>query len=119
MPRRGSRPGQKVPPGLTCRSRACAPPRLPRLGAALSFVGSSRVAKVVYDRARAAGKKALALGGAKNHLVAAPDAPLEMAAADVVASFAGCAGQRCMGAPYLRRPARTAARARRRARRTC
>ena len=74
---------------------------------------------MVYDRARAAGKKALALGGAKNHLVAAPDAPLEMAAADVVASFAGCAGQRCMGAPYLRRPARTAARARRRARRTC
>ena len=68
---------------------------------ALTFVGSSRVAKIVYNRARAAGKKALALGGAKNHLVAAPDAPLEMAAADIVASFAGCAGQRCMAAAVL------------------
>jgi len=69
--------------------------------AALTFVGSSKIAKIVYDRARAAGKKALALGGAKNHLVAAPDLDIEMAASDIVASFAGCAGQRCMAAATL------------------
>jgi len=68
---------------------------------ALTFVGSSRVAKAVYARARAAGKKALALGGAKNHLVAAPDCNVDMAASDIVASFAGCAGQRCMAASVL------------------
>ena len=68
---------------------------------ALTFVGSSRVAKLVYERARSTGKKALALGGAKNHLVAAPDCDLEMASSDIVASFAGCAGQRCMAASVL------------------
>jgi len=68
---------------------------------ALTFVGSSRVASLVHDRARAAGKKVLALGGAKNHLVAAPDCDLAMTASDVVASFAGCAGQRCMAASVL------------------
>jgi len=68
---------------------------------ALTFVGSSRVAKLVHDRARAAGKKVIALGGAKNYLVAAPDRDLEMASADIVASFAGCAGQRCMAASVL------------------
>lgn len=69
--------------------------------AALTFVGSSRVAELVHDRARAAGKKVLALGGAKNHLVAAADADVPMAASDIVASFAGCAGQRCMAASVL------------------
>jgi len=69
--------------------------------AALTFVGSSRVAKLVHDRARLSGKKVLALGGAKNHLVAAPDCDLEMASSDIVASFAGCAGQRCMAASVL------------------
>eukprot|EP00303_Exanthemachrysis_gayraliae_P000984 CAMPEP_0206000090 /NCGR_PEP_ID=MMETSP1464-20131121/1244_1 /ASSEMBLY_ACC=CAM_ASM_001124 /TAXON_ID=119497 /ORGANISM="Exanthemachrysis gayraliae, Strain RCC1523" /LENGTH=498 /DNA_ID=CAMNT_0053373327 /DNA_START=27 /DNA_END=1523 /DNA_ORIENTATION=+ len=68
---------------------------------ALTFVGSSRVAKLVHDRARAAGKKVIALGGAKNHLVAAPDRDLKMASSDIVASFAGCAGQRCMAASVL------------------
>jgi len=68
---------------------------------ALTFVGSSRVAELVYKRARAAGKKAIALGGAKNHLVAAPDRDVEMAASDIVASFAGCSGQRCMAASVL------------------
>lgn len=69
--------------------------------AALTFVGSSRVAELVHNRARAAGKKVLALGGAKNHLVAAPDRDVPMASADIVASFAGCAGQRCMAASVL------------------
>lgn len=69
--------------------------------AALTFVGSSRVAKIVHDRARASGKKVVALGGAKNHLISAPDCDLEMASDDIVASFAGCAGQRCMAASVL------------------
>ena len=112
--------------------------------AALTFVGSSKVAKLVYERAKLTGKKALALGacpktltcgllcpkpvpkacprrlatsskdhltttavcttlagGAKNHLVSAPDCDLEMASSDIVASFAGCAGQRCMAASVL------------------
>mmetsp|Transcript_11123 Transcript_11123/g.33053 ORF Transcript_11123/g.33053 Transcript_11123/m.33053 type:complete len:317 (+) Transcript_11123:742-1692(+) len=69
--------------------------------AALTFVGSSRVADLVHARARNAGKKVIALGGAKNHLVSAPDRNLEMAASDIVASFAGCSGQRCMAASVL------------------
>lgn len=69
--------------------------------AALTFVGSSRVAALVAARCRSAGKKVLALGGAKNHLVAAPDCNVPMTAADIVASFAGCAGQRCMAASML------------------
>eukprot|EP00932_Pfiesteria_piscicida_P020338 SRR837773.7142.p2 GENE.SRR837773.7142~~SRR837773.7142.p2 ORF type:complete len:337 (-),score=121.65 SRR837773.7142:9-959(-) len=69
--------------------------------AALTFVGSSMVAKLVHTRAVAAGKKALCLGGAKNHLVAAPDCDVEMASADIVVSFSGCAGQRCMAAAIL------------------
>jgi len=68
---------------------------------ALTFVGSSRVAAMVYERAKRSGKKALCLGGAKNHLIAAPDRDLEMASSDIVASFAGCAGQRCMAASVL------------------
>ncbi|TMW59082.1 hypothetical protein Poli38472_007227 [Pythium oligandrum] len=68
---------------------------------ALTFVGSSRVAQLVARRCRALDKRVLALGGAKNHLVALPDADNEMAAKDIVASFAGCAGQRCMAASVL------------------
>lgn len=69
--------------------------------AALTFVGSSRVAEIVAKRCRNNNKKALALGGAKNHLVALPDCNADMAAQDIVASFAGCAGQRCMAASVL------------------
>ena len=69
--------------------------------AAVSFVGSTRVAKVVYRRATAQLKRALALGGAKNHLIVLPDADREMTAANVVASMAGCAGQRCMAASVM------------------
>ncbi|KAJ0398083.1 hypothetical protein P43SY_001173 [Pythium insidiosum] len=68
---------------------------------ALTFVGSSRVAQLVARRCRALDKRVLALGGAKNHLVALPDADVDMAAKDIVASFAGCAGQRCMAASVL------------------
>ncbi len=69
--------------------------------AALSFVGSTRVAKAVYRRATASLKRCLALGGAKNHLIVMPDADREMTASNVVASMSGCAGQRCMAASVM------------------
>ncbi len=68
---------------------------------ALGFVGSTRVAKLVYGRASALGKRALCLGGAKNHLVVVPDADLELASATVAASAYACAGQRCMAASVM------------------
>ena len=68
---------------------------------ALSFVGSTRVAKLVYGRAAQTGKRVLCLGGAKNHLIVVPDADVELTAQNVMASFTGCAGQRCMAASVL------------------
>ncbi len=68
---------------------------------AVSFVGSTRVAKIVYARATAHFKRALCLGGAKNHLIVLPDANEEMTAANVAASMSGCAGQRCMAASAM------------------
>ncbi len=68
---------------------------------AVSFVGSTRVAKIVYKRASSHLKRVLALGGAKNHLIVLPDAHLEMTASDVAASMTGCAGQRCMAASVM------------------
>ncbi len=68
---------------------------------AVGFVGSSKVAKIVYDRSTLKGKRALALGGAKNHLIVMPDADPEITASNVVASAYGCAGQRCMAASVL------------------
>mmetsp|Transcript_22183 Transcript_22183/g.61748 ORF Transcript_22183/g.61748 Transcript_22183/m.61748 type:complete len:323 (-) Transcript_22183:1275-2243(-) len=68
---------------------------------AITFVGSSPVASIVSNRARALHKRCTALGGAKNHLVALPDCDVEGAAADICVSFAGCAGQRCMAASVL------------------
>ena len=68
---------------------------------ALAFVGSTRVAKLVYGRACATGKRSLCLGGAKNHLIVVPDADLELTADNVVASYTGCAGQRCMAASVM------------------
>jgi malonate-semialdehyde dehydrogenase (acetylating)/methylmalonate-semialdehyde dehydrogenase len=72
----------------------------PGIGA-LSFVGSTAIAKVVYRRATANLKRCLALGGAKNHLIVMPDAEREMTASNVVASMSGCAGQRCMAASVM------------------
>ncbi len=69
--------------------------------AAVGFVGSTPVARAVYARCGAAGKRVRALGGAKNHLVVVPDADPEMTASNVVASVTGCAGQRCMAASVL------------------
>ena len=69
--------------------------------AAYGFVGSSRVAAGVYARAAALGKRVLALGGAKNTMILAPDASPELAVSGIVASFTGCAGQRCMAGSLL------------------
>jgi malonate-semialdehyde dehydrogenase (acetylating) / methylmalonate-semialdehyde dehydrogenase len=68
---------------------------------ATSFVGSTRVAKIVYRRATANLQRCLALGGAKNHLLVLPDANPDMTANNVVASMSGCAGQRCMAASVM------------------
>jgi malonate-semialdehyde dehydrogenase (acetylating)/methylmalonate-semialdehyde dehydrogenase len=68
---------------------------------ALTFVGSTRVARAVYVRATAHLKRALCLGGAKNHLIVLPDAHIEMTASNVAASMTGCAGQRCMAASAM------------------
>lgn len=72
----------------------------PGIGA-VSFVGSTRVARIVYRRATSNLKRCLALGGAKNHLIVMPDADREMAATNIVASMSGCAGQRCMAASVM------------------
>jgi malonate-semialdehyde dehydrogenase (acetylating)/methylmalonate-semialdehyde dehydrogenase len=69
--------------------------------AAISFVGSTKVAKLVYARGTSNLKRVLALGGAKNHLVVLPDANPQMAASNIVASAIGCAGQRCMAASVM------------------
>jgi malonate-semialdehyde dehydrogenase (acetylating)/methylmalonate-semialdehyde dehydrogenase len=63
---------------------------------AISFVGSTPVAKYVYTEGSAAGKRVQCQGGAKNHVVILPDADLEMAARIVSDSAFGCAGQRCL-----------------------
>jgi len=65
---------------------------------AVAFVGSSNVAKIVYSRAASNGKRALCLGGAKNHMIVVPDADQDSTAKGLLASSMGSAGQRCMAA---------------------
>jgi malonate-semialdehyde dehydrogenase (acetylating) / methylmalonate-semialdehyde dehydrogenase len=62
----------------------------------VSFVGSTPIAKYVYERGTAAGKRVQALGGAKNHMVVLPDADLDLAADAAVSAGFGSAGERCM-----------------------
>ncbi|MDX6658940.1 MAG: malonate-semialdehyde dehydrogenase (acetylating) / methylmalonate-semialdehyde dehydrogenase [Solirubrobacteraceae bacterium] len=64
--------------------------------AAVSFVGSTPIARYVHERASATGKRVQALGGAKNHAVVLPDADLDLAADGLVSAGYGSAGQRCM-----------------------
>ena len=64
--------------------------------AAISFVGSTPIARYVHGRASAAGKRVQALGGAKNHAVVLPDADMEFAAQQLSAAAFGSAGERCM-----------------------
>jgi malonate-semialdehyde dehydrogenase (acetylating)/methylmalonate-semialdehyde dehydrogenase len=68
---------------------------------AVSFVGSTAVAKHVYQRATHAGKRVQALGGAKNFVVVMPDADLERSIDAISESFYGCAGERCLAGSML------------------
>jgi malonate-semialdehyde dehydrogenase (acetylating)/methylmalonate-semialdehyde dehydrogenase len=63
---------------------------------AVSFVGSTPIAKYVYETASGAGKRVQALGGAKNHAIVLPDADLDAAADDLIGAAYGSAGERCM-----------------------
>jgi malonate-semialdehyde dehydrogenase (acetylating)/methylmalonate-semialdehyde dehydrogenase len=63
---------------------------------AVSFVGSTPIAKYVYETATATGKRCQALGGAKNHMIVLPDADIDMAADAAVSAAYGSAGERCM-----------------------
>ena len=67
----------------------------------VSFVGSSAVARQVYARAAAFGKRVQALGGAKNHMIVLPDADLEAAARAVISSVYGSTGQRCLAGSII------------------
>ena len=69
--------------------------------AAVSFVGSTPVARHVYETAARAGKRVQALGGAKNHMVVLPDADMTEAAEAAVSAGYGSAGERCMAASVL------------------
>jgi len=63
---------------------------------AVSFVGSTPVARYIYSRAGANGKRAQCQGGAKNHVIVLPDADMQMATQIISDSAFGCAGQRCL-----------------------
>ncbi len=64
--------------------------------AAVSFVGSTPIARYIYETGTKAGKRVQALGGAKNHMIVLPDADIEMAADAAVSAAYGSAGERCM-----------------------
>ncbi len=68
---------------------------------AVSFVGSTPIARSIYERAAAAGKRVQALGGAKNHMVVMPDADLDAAADAAVSAAYGSAGERCLAVSVL------------------
>jgi malonate-semialdehyde dehydrogenase (acetylating) / methylmalonate-semialdehyde dehydrogenase len=68
---------------------------------AVSFVGSTPIARYIYETGTAAGKRVQALGGAKNHMVVLPDADLDLAADAAVSAGFGSAGERCMAISVL------------------
>jgi malonate-semialdehyde dehydrogenase (acetylating)/methylmalonate-semialdehyde dehydrogenase len=68
---------------------------------AISFVGSTPIARYVYETATSHGKRCQALGGAKNHMIVLPDADIEMAADAAVSAAYGSAGERCMAVSQL------------------
>jgi malonate-semialdehyde dehydrogenase (acetylating) / methylmalonate-semialdehyde dehydrogenase len=68
---------------------------------AIGFVGSTKVARLVYQRGTGLGKRVLALGGAKNHIILLPDANEALSGPGISDSFTGCGGQRCMAASVL------------------
>src|SRR5205807_110838 len=63
---------------------------------AVSFVGSTPIARYIYENGTRAGKRVQALGGAKNHMIVLPDADIDMAADAAVSAAYGSAGERCM-----------------------
>lgn len=68
---------------------------------AISFVGSTQVAEIVYKRGTQTGKRVLSLGGAKNHIVLMPDVDPIIGSRDIMASAFGMSGQRCMAASVV------------------
>ena len=68
---------------------------------AVSFVGSTDVARLIYQRATHAGKRVQSLGGAKNFIIVMPDADMERAIPVIAESFYGCAGERCLAGSVL------------------
>jgi malonate-semialdehyde dehydrogenase (acetylating)/methylmalonate-semialdehyde dehydrogenase len=68
---------------------------------AISFVGSTPIAKYIYETGTANGKRVQALGGAKNHMIVLPDADIDMAADAAVSAAYGSAGERCMAVSQL------------------
>ena len=68
---------------------------------AVSFVGSTPIARYIYEKATAAGKRVQALGGAKNHMMVLPDADFDLAADAAVSAAYGSAGERCMAISVL------------------
>jgi len=68
---------------------------------AVSFVGSTPIARYIYETGTRAGKRVQALGGAKNHMVVLPDADLDLAADSAVSAAYGSAGERCMAISVL------------------
>src|SRR5438477_6572851 len=69
--------------------------------AAVSFVGSTPIARYVYEKATAQGKRCQALGGAKNHMIGLPDGDIDMAVCAGVSAAYGSAGERCMAVSML------------------
>jgi malonate-semialdehyde dehydrogenase (acetylating)/methylmalonate-semialdehyde dehydrogenase len=69
--------------------------------AAVSFVGSTPIARYVYETGTKSGKRVQALGGAKNHMIVLPDADIDMAADAAVSAGYGSAGERCMAVSML------------------
>ncbi|HYK88732.1 MAG TPA: CoA-acylating methylmalonate-semialdehyde dehydrogenase [Acidobacteriota bacterium] len=64
--------------------------------AAISFVGSTRIAKCIYETGAANGKRVQAAGGAKNHMIVMPDADMDATVSAIMGAAFGCTGQRCM-----------------------
>ncbi|MBA4157864.1 MAG: CoA-acylating methylmalonate-semialdehyde dehydrogenase [Gemmatimonadetes bacterium] len=69
--------------------------------AGVSFVGSSHVARIIYSRAAATGKRVQALGGAKNHMIVLPDADPDLVAPILLESLFGSTGQRCLAGSVI------------------
>ncbi|KAG0082989.1 hypothetical protein BGZ93_003932 [Podila epicladia] len=68
---------------------------------AVTFAGTSKIAEIIAQRCHRLNKRVLALGGAKNHTISAPDCDIELTSTDVVESFSGCSGESCMAPTVL------------------